>query len=368
MKKAYIFLLTNTLFFLNTIIANPTEGSDTNLQAIVDLSDELTIQTPTEFAMHNLKDFFTTNTLDTRTPQNPLFNNTDKVNTFHQSWSRFIKNLYNKNSYAQTLSQDGAHIVQFLDLSNELNLSTETVYVCLRLFYNKMKSCELIDDTVVGQLVEVMPESLERHFVENRKTTDLTFVKKNLETMLLNKFTYNMPQFRASPDTFLTTLSAEITNYFQQELKNIEKERLSQEMRERLRTIIIKMFEASLSKTIWQPAAHESIWPSFTSIAQGFQDLAAHGIIDHSDDLDDLLWSLVHRFCFFLDLAGASLPSSFYATVEKDLMDKTIFFLEYKEQDEAITSKKDVLILALIQAKAKALAYERNGIISLPIT
>jgi len=367
MRKLYLFLLVNMTMLSCIAHTEQVVENETNLQAIVDMNDELTMQTPTEFAMHNLRDFFTTNSVDTRAPQEHVVKHKEKVDTFNQSWTRFIKTLYNKHNYAQKLSQDSSHVVQFLELSNELDLGTETVYVCLRLFYNKIKGCELVDDTVVGSLLEAMPENLEHHFVESRPTTDLTFVKKNLENMLLNKFTYHMPEFRASPDTFLSTLSTEITQYFQEEVSNTEKERLARETRERLRNTIVKLFEVALTKTIWQPAEHKTIWKSFTGIAQGFQNLGSHGIIDHSDDLDDLLWSLIHRFCFFLDLAGASLPSSFYAEVEKDLRNGTVFFLEYQEQDEAIATKKDILIGALLQAKAKALAYEKSGIITMPL-
>lgn len=377
MKKLFLALACSTCFYAPHAFLDPVETeaqipeNDSHLQAIVDLNDELTLQTPSEFALTNFKDFFGTQTVshyDIRTPDTPLTNKQDKVATFQSSWNRFIKNLYNKPSYAQTLSQDGAHINQFLDLSNELNLGTEAVYVCLRLFYNKMKDCEVIDDTVVSQVLDIMPERLEHHFVNTKRpTADLKFMKKNLENMLLNKFTYNMPQFKAAPDAFLSTLSQEIAGYFKREVEQLEKEKIETEARERLRTMIIKMFEMVLSKTVWQPSMHHGIWHSFKSIAQGLEKLASHGIIDHSDDLDDLHWALTLRFKFFLDLAGSSLPSAFYADIEHDLMNKNIFFLEYQEQDEAITSKKDTLILALLQAKTKALAYERSGIISLPL-
>ena len=107
---------------------------------------------------------------------------------------------------------------------------------------------------------------------------------------------------------------------------------------------------------------YQGIWESVLRIANGLQLLGVHGILDHMDDLDDLLWSLVHRFSFFLDLAGSSLPVSFYEEIESDLAAKVVFFLEAQEQDETIKTKKTILLEALIKAKAKAIAFEQKGI------
>jgi len=38
--------------------------------------------------------------------------------------------------------------------------------------------------------------------------------------------------------------------------------------------------------------------------------------------------------------------------------------LEFKEQDEGIVSKKETIAEALLKAKARAIAYERSGIIA----
>jgi hypothetical protein len=83
--------------------------------------------------------------------------------------------------------------------------------------------------------------------------------------------------------------------------------------------------------------------------------LAQYRIIDHMDDLDDLLWTLVHRFIFYIDLVGAELPVEFYERIEQDLVNRSVFFLEAKEQDDGITSKKQALIEALLKGKARAI-------------
>ena len=81
------------------------------------------------------------------------------------------------------------------------------------------------------------------------------------------------------------------------------------------------------------------------------------------DDLDSLLWELTYRFNFFLDLSGFSLPLNFYEEVEKAIEEKTVSFLESKEQDEGVKSKKEIFTEKLLQAKTKAYAYYKKGIL-----
>jgi hypothetical protein len=343
------------------------QQEDQNLKAIVDLDEVLDESTPSQFASRNLKDFFTRNDFNL---QNRKQVAESKTSAFHKSFINYIKEVYNKRNYVQALAQDGSHIIQFLDLSNEMNLEADTVYVCLRLFYNKIKACELIDDTVLLQLLERMPTLLERYFTieeTSQYAFDLAFIKKNLENQLLIKFTDHITEFDNAPDTFLATLAEELAKYYQQEIDQIKKQQQQDEIRERLRHTVIKFFETALSKCIWAPQVYESIWKSFLGIANGLQLLGTHGIINHMDDLDDLFWSLVHRFAFFLDLTGSSLPVSFYEEAEHDIHNNAVFFLEYKEQDEGITSKKETLAEAFLQAKARAIAYEKKGIISMPL-
>jgi hypothetical protein len=78
------------------------------------------------------------------------------------------------------------------------------------------------------------------------------------------------------------------------------------------------------------------------------------------DHLDDMIWSLVHRFCWFLKQFGSALPVSFFTDIEHDINKHLVFFLESSELDECIKSKRDTLIEAVTEAKAKSLALQRG--------
>jgi len=366
-----VFGLTLPLLFFLCNAADP-NASEKNLESIVNFNEVLDESTPSQFASHNFKAYFNQNALK---KEQALLKERHQVQEsrtviFQKSFLKYVKEVYNSRNYANVLSQDASHIVQFLELSNELNLGTDLVYVCLRLFYNKIKACELVDDTMLAQVLSTMPQLLERHFVENQRHdhfSDLTFLQKHFEGILLGRFTQHLSEFQQKPDTFMSSLATELAQFVKQQAEQIKKQQQSTEKKERLRSIVIRFFDTTLSKAIWNPKAPEGIWKSFTGIANGLQLLGNHAVLDQMDDLDDLLWTLNHRFCFFLDLTGTSLPTSFYEEVEQDLANRSIFFLEYKEQDEGIMSKKDHLLEALLQGKAKALAYEKKGYLSMPV-
>lgn len=339
---------------------------------ILDFSQALEQETPSQSATRNFKQGLHAYEIDRAVVMDSRKDeNESRMSVFHKSFMKYVKEIYNRKDYPQALSQDASHIIQFLDLSNELNLDAKTVYVYMRLWVNKAKSCEVMDDRMILQSLRTMPSQLARHFISeddiNQSTTDLSFIKHQIESTLLAKFTENFPAFQAEPDVFLSNLSQDLTRQYQQEIDHIKKQHDSLHAQERLRNLIIKFFEITLNKVVWEINEYENPWQSFIAIADGLSLLAEHDIITHMDELDDLWWSLVHRFCFFLDIAGASIPENLFDEIEHDLDMCSIPFLESEEQDAGIISKKETLFESLLQAKTRAFAYERGGIISMPM-
>lgn len=286
-----------------------------------------------------------------------------KTNIFNQALSKYIKEIYNNKYYSNFLSQNGSHIVEFLELSEELNLNTNSLYTCFRLFYNKIKGCELVDDTVILQILNPLPVLVEKYFIDKpKKKTNLKFLKKSIEKTILFKFTDHLSEFQQKPNFFISQLSKDISKIAQKEINIALKEKEQNEMKERLRNLIIRFLEVTFGKLIWDTKSYESTWQSVLSIANNVIRLADYKILDHMDDLDDLLWSLTHRFCYYLNLVGSYLPIEFYEEIENDIANGTAFFLEIEEQDNDIKTKKETILESLIKAKAKAIAFEDNGI------
>jgi len=144
----------------------------------------------------------------------------------------------------------------------------------------------------------------------------------------------------------------------------IKEEEEEKEYREKFRNIIVRFLESNLGKIIWYEDSYHTIWSSFQSIADNLYAIGRRGIINDQDNLDELWLSLVQGFCDYLDLKGAVLPVEFYEQIEDDLRNNVVFFLEVDEQDEGIKSKKEMIVEAVVRAKAKAIAFERQGVLT----
>ncbi|MCK4499063.1 hypothetical protein KAU11_01040, partial [Candidatus Babeliales bacterium] len=259
----------------------------------------------------------------------------------------YVKRIFNSDDAVPTISQDSECVVEFLRLNDEFFLDIEDCYSCMRLLNNKVKSCEILDDQVINEIFAAMPERLGGYFQDtNTPYYSIDSLQTRMEKLLLSSFTNHFEKFQASPDTFIHDLSKNLS----QNAAGIdgETEELvaggGTEWRERLRIGIVRFSETCLNRVMWNQTAYEGIWNSLMTTANSIYQLATYQIITHMDDLDDLYWSLTHRFCFFLDLTKGMFPTSFYEIIEGDIIDGAAFFLELGEQDEGIKSKKEFIL------------------------
>ncbi len=292
---------------------------------------------------------------------------TSRSAIFNLSIARnIIKGVYNDADYAAMLSQDGRHIIDFLQLSNELNLDTSHTYECLRLYYNKIKFSEIIDDSVILALLQTLPLALERHFsidTPGDELRSLEFLKKKTEDIILSRLTDNFSYFQEEPVDFVVELAATLAQNNQDMLHEQNRAHTKHltklEQAARLRSLVLRFFDVMLGKMMWNPTSN-SCWNTFKQIGECLNTLATYGIIQDKDDLDDLEQSLIARGIFLLDLTGSLLPLDFYTQAEQDLTSHAIAFLEEEEQDEGITSKKELLCRALLNGQIKALAHQQG--------
>ncbi|MBD3273284.1 hypothetical protein GF385_02965 [Candidatus Dependentiae bacterium] len=348
-----------TFFHFSSVVCNTEESISYNPEI-----EEYFNKTPSQISSVSIR-YYLINQDQTYKNFNTVNEQLSKTNIFKGALSKYIKEIYNNKYYSNFLSQNGSHIVEFLELSDELNLDINPLYTCLRLFYNKIKSCELIDDTVILQILNPLPIFVEKYFVEKQNEEyNLKFLKKSIEKTIVSKFTDHISEFQEEPNIFISKLSNDISKIAKKELFRVKEEKEEKEMQTRLRNLIIRFLEIILSKAIWDMQSYQGIWESVLSIANNIIRLADYKILDHMDDLDDLLWSLTHRFCYFLNLAGSYLPIEFFEEIENDIANETAFFLEIEEQDDHIKTKKEVILDALIKAKVKAIAFYERGIVS----
>ena len=174
---------------------------------------------------------------------------------------------------------------------------------------------------------------------------------------MYNNFLQNFDSFKQSPKTFLFDLSHNIV----QELNKQSNTTTIQVNLEHLRQSLIRFLEQAIGKLIWSPQDHENIWPLFYRTTKKIDALS--NIADDMDNIDDLYWSLIHRFCFFLDVTGHEIPTEFYKDFKIKLSAASLPMFQLHEQEKTITNKEDTLIQKLMESQAKSMAYKQGLIV-----
>lgn len=290
---------------------------------------------------------------------------------FNQSLAQdIIRGVYNDAQYASLLSMDARPMTSFLDLSNQeqLNLDTEQVIDILGLYHNKYKACELIYDQPIHAILQKLPKTFERHCAINIPGSEpysLEFIKVSTENIILSHLTEKFSEFQTAPEQFVAHLAETLANEQAKELDNTTNRHVkfikSQELAHELKSLTVRFFENLFSKIMWHPQEAHS-WHSFKLLGEAIDTLDEFSVVTNERHLNDLSWSLVLRFAFFLEIAGATLPAEFYEQAEHDLNEKTVSFLEEKEINDGITTKKDTIINALMQSKIRAVAFQHGMI------
>lgn len=261
----------------------------------------------------------------------------------------------------EILPNDFSHLSQLITFGTSTNQPPAYLRSIIKLFSNMLKSSHYVNASAFSDMLTTFPHDLapyfalpaSRMYMSNSALYDATFVdrfKATVQTMLYSKFSTEYDSFRQDPDLFLKKISGGIVTIAQEEF-----------VQEQLRQNIIRFCEIGLSKLVWDPAAHEQTWAITKKIAEQLVTLLAHNILDDANDLDDLHWTLLNRYCYFIELTATDMPESFYQTIKDDLRSNDIVLFALKEQDYIVEPKLSYMQRTLIEAETAAYCY-RSGL------
>ncbi len=272
---------------------------------------------------------------------------------------RSFLHTYNRIEYGQdVLPNNFDHVIQFLKHGKRTKQKSAYAKSVFKLFGNKIKSAQYVNSYAFSELLEQLPNLLADYFVPQRNSL-LSSCSGMVYDILYDTFLSKFDQFKNAPDDFLKNLSRELTVTIHEESDLLDEESST----EQLRQSTVRFLEICSGKLIWSPDDKEKVWLSLKNIARQIGDLTNSEILPN-DEADDLYWSLIHRFCFFLDITCADLSIEFYETIKKDLVDRQLAFLELAEQEALIETKRQCLMRSLFKAEAKKRAVDRGILIS----
>jgi hypothetical protein len=250
-----------------------------------------------------------------------------------------------------------------IDLMKQTSTMTEPrTYIrgVLKLFINIAKGAHYIDSESFNAVLRCFNELLPPYF---KTTTYQTYFKhqavhqldmlerlKHMNaTLLLHELSVNYMQFRSDPTAFIDGLAEQLAAISQEEMEIA-----------RLRFTLITFLEVHLHKLIWSPDDQVETWELTKSIADQCAMLVQKDILDDLNDLDDVYWTLIHRYGHFLDLTHTLLDDELFTTVKREITQGNLLMFELEEQDSCMEKRADCLLDAVMFAEAKKQAFEKG--------
>ena len=296
---------------------------------------------------------------------NPIKSNAQEIDTLDSflepvSFTRvgmrhFFTKIFNRSEYSRNfLPYNFTHLVSFLQYGHKTSMPRNYIKSVLDLFGQKLKSTNFIAAERVCLLFDNLQDIIEDHM---SLEIDYKLKKSAISDCIYDHLLNDFELYKADPISFIDKLSDNV-------LKVISVQRDDQDISvEKLQQTVGEFFELILNKIIWTPMLQVEVWESVKLIACQLEKMQALNIISNDEALDKHYWSLVHRFCYFLDLAGSELSEGCYAIITKDLADNKIPLFQLDEQEAFIVTKKEQIKKAIFDGQFKARA-KSAGIIS----
>lgn len=268
------------------------------------------------------------------------------------------RELKDPNYRREILPNNFSYLIQLLEYGCKTDQPRDYTQNVLSLFSKLLKGSEYVNSYVFGSLVEQFPRLLKKNFMyykpgsptEQLALNDLDMLdrlQQTVTTCMYGKFTNEFNTFKENPDNFLDDLTKKIINATSEEMSI-----------ESLRQTVVRFLELGLSKLIWSAHDNERSWESLKTMSERIASLMEVNIIDDLNDLDELFWTLVHRYCYFLDLNSTELPISFYEKVKQDISIQQLALFDLEEQESFLQSKSQCLLHTLLTQEAKKRAYD----------
>lgn len=302
-----------------------------------------------------------------------LFSNSINMCTFQEKYTDITEEnnlleslhleLKNPHYRKEILPNDFSYLVNLIECGISTNQPPAYVRSVIKLFSNVLKGSDYVNAHAFFDLITKFPTILPHYFslnvstryLKNHTLFDVHMYDRLQETvndMLYFKFSTEYDSFKKNPTAFLSDVSNLVTDIVQEEVTC-----------EQVRQSIVHFCDIALSKLLWNPQDQEKTWNTTKQIADQLASLLDHNILDDTNDLDDLYWTLLYRYSYFIDLTATDMQPSFYESIRHDITNESITLLELEEQDSIIESKKRHLTRTLMEAEAKSYGY-KHGLIT----
>lgn len=259
------------------------------------------------------------------------------INFSKEGITFYFKYTYNHEKYTEYLPYNFSHMIQFLEFGQNNNQSEAYAKSIIKLFLQKIKGCDFIN---AYSLITSMPKLADvlGIYIEKKEATFLQELQKSLKARFSNIFSNYFSYFQKSPDAFLEALSEQIakkTNEVQTQ-QHVDVEHIKKD--------ILRFLETCISKLIWPPKDVYDAWTAVNEIACQAELFLDKKLLSDVDALDDICWSLIHRFCYFMELSADDMAQEDLIKIIHDIHEEKLLLLQIEEQEDLMSNKKEYLL------------------------
>lgn len=249
----------------------------------------------------------------------------------------YFKYVYNHPEYIHYLPYNLSHMIQFLEYGIKSGQNETFAASVIKMFLQKMKAVPYVEAESLAEFMPKFTQSM-KPYLDKKEVQFLQEMQVMIKEKLTQVFSKYFSSFQKNPDAFMGSLAEQIA---QQTNQSATKQHIDVE---HLKKDILRFLEICVNKLAWSSKDDIQIWYTCNRLAHECQICVEHKVLCDQNSLDDMCWSLIHRFCYFVELSQGALSNDFYAHVLHDLQTKPLVLVAIPEQEDMITSKKNHLI------------------------
>ncbi len=259
------------------------------------------------------------------------------VNFSKDGITHYFKYIYNHEKYTEYLPYNFSHMIQFLEFGQSNNQSEAYAKSILKLFLQKIKGCDFINSYSMITAMPKLADALSPYMVK-KEANFLEELQKSLKARFSNIFSTYFSYFQKNPDAFLEALSEQIAK------KTNEVQTQQHVDVEQIRKDILRFLETCIGKLVWAPQDGYEAWIAINELATQSEQFLDKKLLSDVDAFDDICWSLIHRFCYFIDISAEDISQETFIQIINDIHNEKLILFEIEEQENIMTSKKDYLL------------------------
>ncbi len=261
--------------------------------------------------------------------------NMERISFSDRGLEKFFMRFNSANYRDHTLpNYSMMHLIEFMEYSKNMDDPRFFCLSILNLFHNRFKDCTWAHPYAFTMFLNQLPETLKHACFE-----DEAIIKGDIKQIIKEALMQDFKTLKSNPNAFLDQVS---TTIYEHVFYNPEPPLIE------FQGFMARFLESVINKLVWDPTEGADTWESAKLIAEKLDALVVARIIRDDTELNNLYWSLITRYCYFLDSFGSQLSKETLTAIQQDVRERTHILIALSEDEEISMTKAERLQQSLL--------------------